>query len=82
MLEWGQLFSGEILWRGSNFPVVFLREQFACLIILGCNYPRGQLSVGQFSSEAIIFGENCPVGNYLGDNHPGGNNPGDNFPRG
>ena len=61
VLEWGQLFSGEILWRGSNFPVVFLREQFACLIILGgnCpwgNFPRGQLYLGTIVRWVIIWG--------------------------
>ena len=61
MLEWGQLFSGEILWRGSNFPVVFLREQFACLIILGDNCPVGN-----------YLGDNHPGGNNPGDNFPRG----------
>ena len=46
---------------------------------------RGQFSVGQFSSGAIVrwpifLGGNFPEGKYLGGNHPVGNYPGANYP--
>ena len=59
------------------------------------NYVRDKSPERKFFSEAIIFGSNCPWGNYsgaiiLGDIFPGGNNPrgnhsggnclGDNYP--
>ena len=52
-------------------------EQF----FLGGNFiVRGQFSGGQFPSEAIILGGNCPGDNYPGDNHPGSNYLGANYP--
>ena len=58
LLEFGQLFSGEILWWGT--------------ILLGATFPWAQLSSraivwGQFSSGAIILAGNC-----LGDQLSGG----------
>ena len=50
LLEWRQLFSGEISWRGSNFP--------------DGNFPPGQLSGGNYAGVIIrgeiFLGGNCP----------------------
>ena len=49
LLEWRQIFSGEISWRGSNFP--------------DGNFPPGQLSGGQLCG-GNNPGGNYPGGNF------------------
>ena len=46
LLEWGQLFSGETLWCGDNFPEG--------------NFPWGQLSSGAIVRGPIFLEGNCP----------------------
>ena len=72
MLEWGQLFSGEILWWGGNLPrgqlsrgAIFLGADCPGGNHPGCNNQRGQLSGMQFSSGAIVL--EPPVGWNLSD---------------
>ena len=55
LLEWRQLFSGEISWRGSNFP--------------DGNFPPGQLSGGNYAG-AIIQGVIIRGEIFLGGNCP------------
>ena len=50
-LEWGQLFSREILWWVGNYP----RGQFS-----GGQSSRGKLSGRQLPRRAIFPGRNCP----------------------
>ena len=61
MLEWGQLFSGEILWRwgngpGDNFP----REQLSSGTIVRGAIIQEAIMLGTIIQGAVFLGGNCP----------------------
>ena len=63
---------------GNSFRGKFYGEE---TIFLGGNFPRVELSAGQFSLGALILGVSCPGGNHPVGNHPVGNHPVGNSPR-
>ena len=60
------IFPGGYCQEPIIFGIIF-QEQLSREQLSGGNFPRWQLSGGQFSLGAIIVGGNCP-----GDNNPGG----------
>ena len=65
----GQLFAGEILWRGGNFP----RTIFLGGIFPGGNFPREHLCSGDIVLSAIILGERqSAMGQLSKGNYPAG----------
>ena len=73
LLEWGQLFSKEILWWAGDFPgAVFHGGNCP-----GGNFPREPLFRARFFSGAINPRRNCPGAIIQGEIVRG-----DNFPRG
>ena len=77
------IFPGGYCQEPIIFGIIF-QEQLSREQLSGGNFPRWQLSGGQFSLGAIIVGGNCPGDNNPGggDNHAEGYCLGDNYPGG